>query len=123
VLGLDAKQGRVATAGWREVSEQSAFDLARECSEWPLAALVYTDISRDGMLAGPNLDALAQMRAAAAPLAVIASGGVTTLADVRELARLGLAGCIIGRALYEGRLNLAEVIAFVAVPDTQVQRP
>lgn len=112
VLGIDARQGRVATDGWREVSTDSALDLARRCAAWPLAALVYTDISRDGMLEGPNLDALAEM-AAAVPLPVIASGGVTTLDDVRGLARLNLAGCIIGRALYEGRLDLAAAIQMV----------
>jgi phosphoribosylformimino-5-aminoimidazole carboxamide ribotide isomerase len=110
VLGLDAREGRVATEGWLEVSERTALDIARQCAAWPLAALVYTDISCDGMLAGPNLDALAEM-ARTVPLPVIASGGVTTLEDVRRLARQGLAGCIIGRALYEGRLNLNEVIA------------
>jgi phosphoribosylformimino-5-aminoimidazole carboxamide ribotide isomerase len=109
VLGIDAKQGRVATDGWREVTERTALDMARRCAGWPLAALVYTDISRDGMLEGPNFDALAEL-ARAVPLPVIASGGVTTLEDVRRLAELGLAGCIIGRALYEDRLSLSEVI-------------
>ena len=110
VLGIDAKQGKVATDGWQEVSPRPALDLARQCAAWPLAALVYTDISRDGMLEGPNLHAVAEL-AAAVPLPVIASGGVTTLEDVRSLARLGLAGCIVGRALYEGRLDLAAAIA------------
>jgi phosphoribosylformimino-5-aminoimidazole carboxamide ribotide isomerase len=110
VLGIDARQGKVATDGWLQVSELTALDLARRCSGWPLAGLVYTDISRDGMLEGPNLDAVAELARAVA-LPVIASGGVTTLEDVRRLARLGLAGCIIGRALYEGRLDLAEAIA------------
>jgi phosphoribosylformimino-5-aminoimidazole carboxamide ribotide isomerase len=109
VLGIDARQGRVATDGWLKDSGSSALDLARRCSGWPLAAVVYTDISRDGMLEGPNLDALAEMAGAVA-LPVIASGGVTTLDDVRRLAGLGLAGCIIGRALYEGRLDLAQAI-------------
>jgi phosphoribosylformimino-5-aminoimidazole carboxamide ribotide isomerase len=109
VLGIDARQGKVATDGWLEVSELTALELARRCSAWPLAAVVYTDISRDGMLEGPNLDAVAEL-ARAVPLPVIASGGVTNLEDVRRLARLGLAGCIIGRALYEGRLDLAEAI-------------
>jgi phosphoribosylformimino-5-aminoimidazole carboxamide ribotide isomerase len=109
VLGIDAKQGQVATDGWLNVSKCSALDLARQCAAWPLAALVYTDISRDGMLLGPNLDAVAEM-AAAVPLPVIASGGVATLDDVSRLARLGLAGCIIGRALYEGRIDLATSI-------------
>src|SRR5262249_47667995 len=103
VLGLDARDGRVASDGWLHTSQTSALDLARRCADWPLAALVYTDISRDGMLAGPNFDAFAEL-AAAVPLPIIASGGVTSLEDVRRLARFGLAGCIIGRALYEGRL-------------------
>ena len=110
VLGIDARDGRVATAGWLQVSDVSALELAARCAGWPLAALVYTDISRDGMLAGPNPAAQAEM-VKAVDWPVIASGGVTTLEDVRRLARLGLAGCIIGRALYEGRLDLAEAIA------------
>jgi phosphoribosylformimino-5-aminoimidazole carboxamide ribotide isomerase len=107
VAGIDARNGRVATEGWLQVSDVSALDLARRLADWPVAAIVYTDISRDGMLAGPNCAALAEM-AAAVPLPVIASGGVTTLDDVRQLARLKLAGCIIGRALYEGTLDLAD---------------
>ena len=88
----------------------TALDLARACARLPLAGLVYTDISRDGMLEGPNFEALADM-ARAAPAPVIASGGVTTLEDIKRLAQLGLTGCIIGRALYEGRLELAAAIA------------
>ena len=109
VLGIDAKQGRVATDGWAEVTERLAVDLARQCSGWPLAAIVYTDINRDGMLEGPNFEALAEM-ATAVSLPVIASGGVTTPDDIRRLAALGLAGCIVGRALYDGRLELKEAI-------------
>jgi phosphoribosylformimino-5-aminoimidazole carboxamide ribotide isomerase len=109
VLGIDARGGRVATEGWLEDSDCTALDLARRCAGWPLVAVVYTDISRDGMLDGPNADALAEM-ARAVPLPVFASGGVTTVEDVRRLARLGLAGCIIGRALYEGRVDLAAAI-------------
>jgi len=108
-LGIDAKQGKVATDGWLQVTERPAIDLAHECAAWPLAAIVYTDISRDGMLEGPNFTAVAAM-AAAVRLPVIASGGVTTLDDIRRLAQLGLAGCIIGRALYEGRIDLKEAI-------------
>jgi phosphoribosylformimino-5-aminoimidazole carboxamide ribotide isomerase len=110
VLGIDARNGQVATEGWLEVSHVSALDLARRCAEWPLAALVYTDISRDGMLEGPNVEATAELARSVA-LPVIASGGVTTLEDVRRLAALRLGGCIIGRALYEGRLDLAAVLA------------
>jgi phosphoribosylformimino-5-aminoimidazole carboxamide ribotide isomerase len=113
VLGIDAKGGRVATDGWLQVSERSALDLARQVDSWPLAGLVYTDISRDGMLAGPNLETVAEL-AGAVRLPVFASGGVSTLDDVRRLAKLPLAGCIVGRALYEGRLNLAAAIAAAA---------
>jgi phosphoribosylformimino-5-aminoimidazole carboxamide ribotide isomerase len=109
VLGIDAKHGQVATDGWLEVSSVSAVALAKECADWPLAAIVYTDISKDGMLEGPNFDALAEM-AQAVPLPIIASGGVTTLDDIRRLAKLKLAGCIVGRALYEGRLDLKTVL-------------
>jgi phosphoribosylformimino-5-aminoimidazole carboxamide ribotide isomerase len=110
VLGIDAKGGRVATEGWLHVSEQAAPELGRRFAHLPLAALVYTDINRDGMLQGPNLPALAEM-AAAVSVPVIASGGVTTTEDIRRLAELPLAGCIVGRALYEGKLDLAEIIA------------
>jgi phosphoribosylformimino-5-aminoimidazole carboxamide ribotide isomerase len=109
VLGIDAKNGKVAIEGWLEVSDQSAVELARRCANWPLAALVYTDISRDGMMAGPNIRAMEDLSKAVA-LPIIASGGVTTLDDIRRLAELGLAGCIVGRALYEGRLSLREAI-------------
>src|SRR5262249_26345055 len=110
VLGIDAKNGRVAVEGWTEVSDRPAIDLARQCAAGPLAALIYTDISRDGMMAGPNFDAYAEL-VVAVPLPVIASGGITSSEDVRRLRKLGVAGCIIGRALYENRINLAEVIS------------
>jgi len=113
VLGIDAKEGRVATQGWLDVSEMTALDLARACARLPLAGLVYTDISRDGMLQGANVEAMAEM-AAAVPVPVIASGGVTTLEDVGRLAAAGLAGCIVGRALYEGRLDLREILAMIS---------
>ncbi len=109
VLGIDAKDGRVATEGWLNVSELTALEFADRCRDWHLAALIYTDISRDGMMEGANVEAMAEM-AAAVPVPVIASGGVTTLEDVRRLAQAGLAGCIVGRALYEGRLRLRDLI-------------
>ncbi len=110
VLGLDAKNGRVATDGWLEVSEQTALQFAQRCASWPLAAIVYTDITRDGMLGGPNVESLAELAESIA-LPVIASGGVASVADVRKLAMQGLAGSIIGRALYEGTIDLTAAIA------------
>jgi phosphoribosylformimino-5-aminoimidazole carboxamide ribotide isomerase len=112
VLGIDAREGRVATHGWLETSNTSAVELAKQLSDLPLAALIYTDIATDGMLAGPNLAAMREM-AGAVPLPVIASGGVTTVKDVEELVGTGVAGCIIGRALYEHKLSLADAIEAV----------
>jgi phosphoribosylformimino-5-aminoimidazole carboxamide ribotide isomerase len=113
VLGIDAKDGKVATQGWLEVSEMGALELARSCAQPLLSAIIYTDISRDGMMQGANVAAMAEM-SAAVPVPVIASGGVTSLDDVRRLHEKKLAGCIIGRALYEGQLNLREVIAEIS---------
>lgn len=112
-LGIDAKDGKVATQGWLDVSQVGALDLARQCAMPPLSAIIYTDISRDGMMQGANVDAMKQM-AAAVQLPVIASGGVATLDDVKRLSEAGLAGAIIGRALYEGQLKLAEVVALLS---------
>jgi phosphoribosylformimino-5-aminoimidazole carboxamide ribotide isomerase len=112
VLGLDARDGLIATHGWLETSESTVIDVAEQFANWPLAALVFTDIARDGMLCGPNVEALAEL-ARAIPLPVIASGGVTTLEDVTSLLGHGLAGCIIGRALYEGQLDLRDVLKLV----------
>lgn len=114
-LGIDARQGRVAVQGWQQESEQSALALARQCAAWPLAAIVYTDISRDGMMEGPNLEATAEL-AASVSAPVIGSGGVTTLEDIAHLANRGLHGCIIGRALYEGKLDLAAAIETALLP-------
>jgi phosphoribosylformimino-5-aminoimidazole carboxamide ribotide isomerase len=109
VLGLDARDGKVATHGWLNTSEASVLEVAQEFSNWPLHSIVYTDITRDGMMRGPNVEALAEL-AAAVPLPVIASGGVTTLENVRALMEKNLFGCIIGRALYEGHIDLSAVL-------------
>ena len=109
VLGIDARDGLAATDGWLVTSEVTAIELARQFAAEPLAAIIYTDIATDGMLAGPNIGAIAQMRAAV-DVPIIASGGVTTVEDVARLAAAGLAGCIIGRALYEGTLTLAAAL-------------
>jgi phosphoribosylformimino-5-aminoimidazole carboxamide ribotide isomerase len=109
-LGLDARDGWVATNGWTETSATSAIDLARKFDDVALAAVIYTDISRDGMMSGVNLPAVAQMTDALR-MPLIASGGVTTLDDVRGLSRLRVAGCIVGRALYERQISLADAIS------------
>jgi phosphoribosylformimino-5-aminoimidazole carboxamide ribotide isomerase len=109
VLGIDAREGRVATDAWLETTDVDATELARQLAAEPLAAIVYTDIATDGMLAGPNLAAMADMRAAV-DVPVIASGGVTTKEDVARLAAVPMAGCIIGRALYEGTLTLRDAL-------------
>jgi phosphoribosylformimino-5-aminoimidazole carboxamide ribotide isomerase len=105
VLGLDARDGCVATDGWLETTDRSAVEVAREFAAEPMAAIVYTDIATDGMLSGPNVPAVRAM-CEAVDLPVIASGGVKTADDVRQLAQTGAAGCIIGRAIYEGTINV-----------------
>jgi phosphoribosylformimino-5-aminoimidazole carboxamide ribotide isomerase len=112
VLGLDARDGKVAAEGWLETSSVHAAALARQFNDLPLAAIVYTDIARDGMLEGPNLDATRAL-AEHVSLPVIASGGVGCLEDLERLASLPLVGCIVGRSLYEGRFSLSEAIARV----------
>jgi phosphoribosylformimino-5-aminoimidazole carboxamide ribotide isomerase len=107
LLGLDAKEGKVATAAWLEDSEVEAAALAAQFDDLPLCGIVYTDIARDGMLEGPNLAATeALARQVRTP--VVASGGVGSLSDLERLAALPVAGCIVGRALYEGRFRLQE---------------
>lgn len=105
VLGLDARDGRVATDGWLDVSSVEAVALAEQFDDLPLGAVVYTDIARDGMLEGVNVAATGEL-AGRIKTPVIASGGVGTLEDLDRLAPLPLAGCIVGRALYEGRFSL-----------------
>jgi phosphoribosylformimino-5-aminoimidazole carboxamide ribotide isomerase len=109
VLGIDAKDGFVATDGWYEVSRMQSTELADLFRDVPLAAIVYTDIATDGMMRGPNLPEMSRMRRHV-NVPVVASGGVTTIDDIRNLAQAGLAGAIIGRALYDGAIDLAEAI-------------
>ena len=109
-LGVDARDGLVATHGWLETSSTRAIDLARQFEQEPVAAVIMTDIATDGMLQGPNVAALDEFRRSV-NLPLIASGGVTTADDVRNLHKINVAGCIIGRALYEGALTLAEALS------------
>ncbi len=110
VLGLDARDGRVAVRGWLETSGALAVEIALRHAHLPLAAIVYTDIATDGMLSGPNLPALREM-IAATPLPVIASGGVAGADDIRRVAEIGAAGCIVGKALYAGAVTLPAALA------------
>lgn len=114
IVGLDAKNGLVATDGWAEVSEIKATELAKRFEQDGVSSIVYTDISRDGMMQGVNIDATVEM-AKASGLKVIASGGVTNMDDIRALqdvADAGILGAITGRAIYEGQLDLAEAQSY-----------
>jgi phosphoribosylformimino-5-aminoimidazole carboxamide ribotide isomerase len=110
IVGLDARDGRVATDGWAEVTEVMAADLAKQFEADGVAAIVYTDIARDGMMQGVNVEATVAM-ARASTIPVIASGGITDIDDIRALkavADQGICGAITGRAIYEGTLDVAE---------------
>lgn len=109
VLAVDAKDGMIAVRGWTQTSSRSAVDVAEEVSDWPLAAILYTDVAKDGMLQGPNF-AQTKAIAEAGKVPVIASGGVGSIQHIRELQRLPIWGAIVGRSLYEGKVNLAEAI-------------
>jgi phosphoribosylformimino-5-aminoimidazole carboxamide ribotide isomerase len=110
VLAIDAKDGRVATRAWTTTTTQLATDVARQVNGWPLGGLLYTDVSKDGMMQGPNLRHT-QRLAEAGDVPVIASGGVGTIDHVRELAALPIWGAIVGRSLYEGTVDLRQAIA------------
>ena len=110
IVGLDARDGRVATDGWAEVSDVQAAELARRFEADGVSAIVYTDIARDGMMQGVNVEATVAM-ARASRIPVIASGGITDLDDIRALSAVageGIIGAITGRAIYEGTLDVAE---------------
>jgi phosphoribosylformimino-5-aminoimidazole carboxamide ribotide isomerase len=109
VLALDAREGVVATRGWTHASSLLAVDVAQRVSDWPLAAILYTDVSRDGMLEGPNLDQTRKL-AEAGKVPVIASGGVRDIRHIRQLKSLPIWGVVVGRSLYEGTLDLRHAI-------------
>jgi phosphoribosylformimino-5-aminoimidazole carboxamide ribotide isomerase len=110
-VGIDAKGGRVATRGWAEVTDVDATDLAQRFEDAGVAAIIYTDIARDGAMGGPNV-AATEALARAVTIPVIASGGVASLADLLALRDTGvIAGAISGRALYDGAIDLAEALA------------
>jgi phosphoribosylformimino-5-aminoimidazole carboxamide ribotide isomerase len=111
-VSIDAKDGFVAQRGWQETSTIRAIHLAKELERLGVATIIYTDIAKDGMLQGPNFNAIEEMLVSC-KIPLIASGGVSSLADIKNLAKLetrGLLGAITGKALYEGKLNLKEAI-------------
>ncbi len=113
VVGVDARGGRVALHGWREQSGEKAEELMRRLAAMGVRRFVYTDISRDGTLRGPNVAATARA-VQSVPAKIIASGGIASLAHLRRLVRTGVEGAILGRALYDGALSLPDAIAAVA---------
>ncbi len=116
VVGIDAREGFVATEGWAETSTLAAPDLAQRFADAGVAAIVYTDITRDGAMGGVNAEATAAL-ARAVTIPVIASGGVSSIDDIRRLRAVeadGVAGAVLGRALYDGRIDPAEALAAAA---------
>ncbi len=109
VLGLDAHGTKVATEGWTKDTNRTLLDFAVKAAKLPIAAIIYTDISRDGMMTGPNIERTKTL-VDAVDVSVVASGGVTTIEDVKNLVKTGVDAAIIGRSLYEGTLRLADAI-------------
>ena len=117
-VGIDARDGLVAVEGWAEVSEMTALDLARRFEDAGVAAIIFTDIGRDGVMQGPNLEATIEL-ARAVSIPVIASGGVSSMADLEALKAQGaglLEGVISGRAVYDGKIGLKEAVELLAEP-------
>jgi phosphoribosylformimino-5-aminoimidazole carboxamide ribotide isomerase len=118
VLGLDARDGLVSTHGWTTTQQDlpKALDIAKDVDDLPLAAIIYTDISRDGMMMGPNLKATARLAKVVKNIPIIHSGGVKALQDIAHLKHLPIAGIIVGKAIYEGTLNVAEAVKELQTP-------
>ena len=116
IVGLDAKDGKVATDGWSKLTGHDVVDLAKRFQDYGVEAVIYTDIGRDGMMTGVNVEATVRL-AQALVVPVIASGGLNSLDDVRKLRQVeseGITGCITGRAIYEGKLDFAEAMKVAA---------
>ena len=115
IVGIDAKNGMVAIKGWVEITEKKAIELAKEYENLGVAGIIYTDISKDGMMIGPNIDAIKEF-ASAINIPVIASGGVSNIDDLRKIAEISdyrIKGVIVGKALYTGAIDLREAIKVV----------
>jgi phosphoribosylformimino-5-aminoimidazole carboxamide ribotide isomerase len=124
IVGIDARDGMVAIKGWAEVTAVKAVDLALRMQEYGVIAIIYTDIKRDGMLTGPNIEATRAL-AKALHIPVIASGGVHTMKDIEDLLTVrhaGVSGVITGKAIYSGSLDLKEAIMFVKLNDNRCSR-
>ena len=116
IVGLDAKDGKVATDGWSKLTGHDVVDLAKRFQDYGVEAVIYTDIGRDGMMTGVNIEATVRL-AQALTVPVIASGGLNSLDDLRKLCAVeseGITGCITGRAIYEGKLDFAEALKVAA---------
>ncbi len=123
VLGLDARDGVVAVKGWVELAEVRAVDLARSMRELGITRAVYTDVTKDGLLQGPNFEAIEQV-ARSSGLRIIASGGVSSLQDIKRLIALqevGVEGVIIGKAIYDGTIDLREALSLVRLENSRVR--
>ncbi len=110
-VGVDAKDERVAIHGWTEKSEINSFDFCRQMREIGVSTIIYTDISKDGMLKGCNIEAYKKLSLIEG-LDIVASGGVSTLLEIEELSGMGLYGAIVGKAIYEGKLDLKEALRY-----------
>jgi phosphoribosylformimino-5-aminoimidazole carboxamide ribotide isomerase len=124
IVGIDAKDGLVAIKGWAEVTKVKAVDLAKQMQDHGVIAIIYTDIKRDGMMTGPNIEATKAL-AEALHIPVIASGGVHTMKDIENLLTVrhaGVSGVITGKAIYSGSLDLKEAITFIKMNDNRCAR-
>jgi len=116
IVGLDAKDGKVATDGWSRLTKHDVIDLAKRFQDYGVEAVIYTDIGRDGMMTGVNIEATVRL-AQALTVPVIASGGLNDLEDIRKLCQVepeGITGCIAGRAIYEGKVDFAQALKVAA---------
>jgi phosphoribosylformimino-5-aminoimidazole carboxamide ribotide isomerase len=113
IVGLDARDGRVAVKGWQESTKVKALEIGRDLADRGAQSVIYTDISRDGMLGGPNVEGVGEM-VRATRMRVIASGGVSSIDQIKALRDIGAAGAILGKAIYTGDLDLSAAIAAVA---------
>jgi phosphoribosylformimino-5-aminoimidazole carboxamide ribotide isomerase len=114
VAGIDARDSKVASHGWKQVSSAGAFEVIREVMGAGIREVIYTDIATDGMLSGPNIGAMKEILSAFPGIGLVASGGISSMGDIEKLCELqasGLKGCITGKAIYDGRIDLREAIS------------